>query len=263
MEPLSPPLSPDQIEADLGTTLIGRRIQFWNSVSSTNDLADRAAASRGNEGLVVLAEAQSAGRGRQGRTWLAPPRSSILMSVLLFPPPEIAQPESLVCLSAAAIAQALEEFASTAIEIKWPNDLLLAGRKLGGILVERRRGAVIGVGVNVHSAPPDQPGMAATALVQHARRPLDRSCIVRRLLQVLDARYAEALRQGVACAVRDWRRRAAYVGECVEVESRGGTLQGTLLDIDPLSHLALRTPFGLVCEVPLREVQVFRRAARE
>ena len=82
-------LCPDQIEHGLATRRIGRRIAVWNRVTSTNDLAARAGTSSSNDGLVVLAEEQTAGRGRRGRSWTAPPRSSILMSVVLFPPPHL------------------------------------------------------------------------------------------------------------------------------------------------------------------------------
>ena len=82
-------LCPDQIEHELATRWLGRRIVVWNRVTSTNDLAARAGASGSNDGLVILAEEQTSGRGRRGRSWTAPPRSSILMSVLLFPPPQL------------------------------------------------------------------------------------------------------------------------------------------------------------------------------
>jgi BirA family biotin operon repressor/biotin-[acetyl-CoA-carboxylase] ligase len=97
-------LCPDQIEDDLGTRRIGRRIAVWNRVASTNDIAVRAAASTANEGLVVLAEEQSAGRGRRGRSWTAPAGSSVLMSVLLFPPAELTETAWLTALGAVATA---------------------------------------------------------------------------------------------------------------------------------------------------------------
>lgn len=254
-----PPLSPDTIEAGLGTRLVGRQIQVWKRIGSTNDLAARAAASRENEGLVILAEEQTGGRGRQGRKWFAPPGSGILMSVLLFPPPEIAQAEALVCLSAVSAAQALDQFVTQPVEIKWPNDLYLAGKKVGGILVERGLGTVIGIGVNVHAVPQTEETEYPVACLQdYAAAELDRSQIVRSLLEALDARYAEACQDGIASAVTHWRNRAAFLGECIEIEVRGRQLSGTLLEIDPLTSLVLRMTHGTVDRFPLNEVQSFR-----
>ena len=138
-------LCPDQIEYGLGTRRIGRRIAVWNRVSSTNDLAARAASTMANDGLVVLAEEQTAGRGQRGRTWTVPPRSSILMSVLLFPPPELARLGAeapagcawLTALAAVATAELVSSWTGRDARIKWPNDVRVDGRKIAGILVER------------------------------------------------------------------------------------------------------------------------------
>lgn len=261
LPPAYPALCPDTIELALETMLVGQRIQFWNKIPSTNDAAARAAAQVRNAGLVVLAEEQTAGRGRHGRVWTMPPGSGILMSVLLFPPPEIAQPEALVCLSAVSVAEALDTFVTRPVEIKWPNDLYLDGNKVGGILVERGEGTVIGIGINVHAIPTSTSGnLRATALVEHAAGELDRSPIVRRILQVLDARYAEACQSGLTSVVAEWRKRAAFVGDCVEIEVRGECLLGTLVEIDPLTSLTLRMAHGPVNRFALSEVQSFRPA---
>ena len=255
-----PPLVPDTIELGLETQLVGRQIKVWKQLRSTSDLAAQAAASRANEGLVILAESQTAGRGRQGRSWFAPPGSAVLMSVLLFPPDAVALPQALVCLSAVSMAQALDEFVTQPIEIKWPNDLYLAGRKLGGILVERRVGTVIGIGINVHDVPRNADLAAgAVCLQEFAAGPLDRSVLVRRLLQNLDARYREACVSGIDGVVSSWRQRAAFLGEAVEIEVRGQPVSGTLLEIDPLTSLSLRMTHGSVDRFPLNEDQPFRR----
>src|SRR4051812_43258241 len=103
-------LCPDQVEHELGTRRVGRRVAIWSRVSSTNDLAARAAGSSANEGLVILAEEQTAGRGRRGRTWSAPPGSSLLMSVLLFPPQALAATGWLTALGAVAAAEVVAEW---------------------------------------------------------------------------------------------------------------------------------------------------------
>ncbi len=170
-------LCPDQIEHRLDTRFVGRRVAVWNRVASTNDLAAAAGASVANNGLVVLAEEQTAGRGRRGRSWIAPPRSSILMSVVLFPPSclaapgheTVALPAWLTALGAVATAEVVAAWTGRAATIKWPNDVRIGGLKIAGILVERALGpsflapsrwrpagpehpcaAVVGVGLNVN-----------------------------------------------------------------------------------------------------------------
>ena len=199
-------LCPDQIEYRLNTRWIGRRVAVWNRVTSTNDLAARAGASASNDGLVVLAEEQTAGRGRRGRSWTSPARSSILMSVLLFPPPHLAPaaPESalgcawLTALGAVATAEVVAAATGRDATIKWPNDVRVNGRKIAGILVERAlvppasdgrvspaassdptaRGVVVGIGLNVNHRAQRPSRRArrrhhvAPDRVRHAVRPL-------------------------------------------------------------------------------------------
>jgi BirA family biotin operon repressor/biotin-[acetyl-CoA-carboxylase] ligase len=194
-------LCPDQIEWRLDTRTIGRRIAVWQRVTSTNDLAARAARSPSNNGLVILSEEQTAGRGRRRRRWHAPPQSSILMSVLLFPPPHARDVALLTCLAGVAVADVIHDWLGLPARIKWPNDVRVAGRKVCGILVEdiargRRsrpggvseaagglaaatkslplqpvpplptnllEAVVIGIGVNVNIEPQQFPAELATA----------------------------------------------------------------------------------------------------
>ena len=173
-------LCPDQIEDDLGTLRVGRRIAVWKRVSSTNDVAVRAAGSTANEGLVILAEEQTAGRGRRGRAWTAPPGSSILMSVLLFPPAALAETAWLTALGAVATAEVVAAWTGldAGITIKWPNDVRVGGRKIAGVLVERGQGAVIGIGLNANvesGAFPPELRATATSLCIITGRRIDRS----------------------------------------------------------------------------------------
>jgi BirA family biotin operon repressor/biotin-[acetyl-CoA-carboxylase] ligase len=146
-------LCPDQIEYELDTLAIGRRIAVWSRATSTNDLAARAGASPANDGLVVLAEEQTAGRGRRGRAWASPPRRSILMSVVIFPPDSLmpasgearSGPVWLTALGAVAVTEVVAELTGCKPQIKWPNDVRVDRRKLAGILVERVAPAVIPV----------------------------------------------------------------------------------------------------------------------
>ncbi len=193
----SPRLCPDQIEFELGTNVVGRRIAVWNRVGSTNDLAAKAAGSRANDGLVILAETQSSGRGSRGRTWSSPSGSSILISVLLFPPKSLDDLGWLTALGAVAVAEVVADQTGLDPRIKWPNDVRVDGKKLAGVLVERGLGTVLGIGLNVNIAEfPDELRDLATSLEILLGRPLDRTEIARSLIQRLDFHHARALLHG-------------------------------------------------------------------
>jgi BirA family transcriptional regulator, biotin operon repressor / biotin---[acetyl-CoA-carboxylase] ligase len=250
-------LSPDQIEYELGTERIGRRIAVWNRVSSTNDLAALAATSSSNEGLVVLAEEQSAGRGRRGRAWSSPPRSSILMSVLLFPSGTLAEPAWLTALGAVAVAEVVSEWTGREAAIKWPNDVRIDGRKVAGILVERGAGAVIGIGVNANLAVadfPDELRSTATSLQILNGTTVDRSELARDLIRSLDLFHERSRRDGAAVLCAPWRARGELIGRPVSISTPAGTEAGRLDDLDLIDGVRLRTARGLLVHIPASDV---------
>jgi BirA family biotin operon repressor/biotin-[acetyl-CoA-carboxylase] ligase len=263
-------LCPDQIEHGLQTRRIGRRLVVWTRVTSTNDLATRASRSASNDGLVVLAEEQTAGRGRRGRTWVAPPGSSILMSVLLFVPPHVAPTNSepasgcawLTLLGAIATAEVVASWTGAEPGIKWPNDVRLRGRKIAGILVERamRSGApasghgstgggepdsgiVIGIGLNVNverdQFPRELHETATSLQVESGGAILDRSELARDLIRGLDHWYDASLQGGCAALNSPWRARCEHMSRMVAVTTPAGPLAGRLLDIDIEKGLTL------------------------
>jgi BirA family biotin operon repressor/biotin-[acetyl-CoA-carboxylase] ligase len=225
-------LCPDWIEHDLGTVRIGRRIHCWARVGSTNDLAAQAAGSTANDGLVVLAESQTAGRGRHGRRWTAPAESCVLISVLLFPPPAWQVVTAMTTLGAVAAAEVVSRFAPVHhAAIKWPNDVRVERRKLAGVLVERRRGAwIVGIGLNVNvpeSAFPDDLREQATSIERLTGGPVDRSEVARSLIQTLDRHYAD----GPEALETAWRSRLEALGSRVTVQTRTAQrFTGTWLD---------------------------------
>ncbi len=256
-------LCPDQIEWGLNPRHIGRRIAVWNRVTSTNDLAIRAAESRANDGLVVLAEAQTAGRGRQGRSWSAPPASALLMSLLVFPPEPIATPYWLTALGAVAVAELVEHRTGRPAGIKWPNDVRVDGRKVAGVLVERGSGSIIGIGLNVHAAADDFPAElrdTATSLALLAGRPLDRSDLARELVERLDARYGEGLDQGPGPLDRAWRSRLELLGQPVRVITAGETVSGQLLDAGLSLGVVVATSPGAARTIPAPAVRALTAA---
>lgn len=283
-------LCPDQIEWQLNTRLIGRRIAVWNRVTSTNDLALRAAVSQANEGLAVFAEQQTHGRGRRGRQWLAPPATGLLLSVLLFPPPPLGDPLLLTSLSVVAVCDTLEQLLGVKPVIKWPNDLLVGGKKVCGILVERgagwrgrlarpmapadsqdlsrrRRalakrpyhasGVVLGIGLNCNGSsehfPPDLRE-TATTLAELTGTPIDRSHLARRLLQTLDTAYHELSVAGSESLWSRWTERAGLVGATVDIELAHDRFAGVVRNIDSAGTVQIETLDGSSRAVRLQHV---------
>jgi BirA family transcriptional regulator, biotin operon repressor / biotin---[acetyl-CoA-carboxylase] ligase len=250
-------LCPDQIEFELATTRIGRRIAVWNRVASTNDLAARAAVSRANEGLVVLAESQTAGRGRRGRHWSAPAGSSVLMSVLLFPPEPLADSAWLTALGAVAVAEVVAEWTGAIAAIKWPNDVRVDKKKIAGILVERSTGAVLGIGLNANLRADDLPTEirdGATSLRDLTGAAVDRSNLVRDLIRRLDTLYERSLTDGPAILSAPWRARSEHLGAPVVVATATGPVSGRLDDLDLWDGLTLTDDHGDKIRVAARHV---------
>ncbi|CAN5670421.1 biotin--[acetyl-CoA-carboxylase] ligase [soil metagenome] len=241
-------LCPEQIEWELGTQRLGRRIQVWGRVGSTNDIAARCADAKAEEGFVVLAEEQTAGRGRRGRSWSAPPGSSILLSVLLFPVGSLAEPLWLMALGALATAEVVEAATGRPARIKWPNDVRVEGCKVAGILVERGQGVVLGIGLNVDLGPDDFPEDlrgSVTSLRMLSGGPFDRSELARRLIQGLDRLYGQGLSGDFGPLDESWRSRFEPLGRSVRLETHSGLcLSGRLVDASLERGLTLARPDG-------------------
>ena len=219
----------------------------------------RAAGSPANDGLVILAEEQTAGRGRWGRTWAAPAGSAILMSVLLFPPEGLGDPAWLTAWGAVAVAEVVEAWTGLGARIKWPNDVRVGGRKVAGILVERGAGAVVGIGLNASAGPGDFPadlvGSATSlAMLAPGGPPIDRSELARSLIRRLDASYAEGLARGPAALNEAWKGRLEWLGDPVRVETPGGPVEGRWLDADPGCGLIIEPATGPIRRVAGAEV---------
>lgn len=238
---------------ELPTTIVGRNVRFFPSVGSTNDLLKQAARTGAEEGLAFVADEQVTGRGRRGRSWTAPSGSSLLNSVLLRPSwLQAADTFLITMLAAVAAAEAIEDCTSLSVGLKWPNDLQIGARKLGGILVEAElsntavRWVVIGCGINVNWEPRTIPELAdrATSLSAELGRTLDRRALLRALLSRLDARYLDLRRGARAALQRDWRERLITLGQPVSAETPQGQLLGVAIDVTADGALVLRDQHG-------------------
>ncbi len=218
-----------------------RRVEVYRSTASTQDIARRWT----EDGAVVVADEQTAGRGRLGRRWMAPPGSALLVSYVSTLP--AANHDQITAAAAVAVAEAIEGLAVTPVRlsIKWPNDLLAAGRKLAGILVERHAAAaVIGIGINVAAAPDTIDD--ATCLRQIGID-ADRLLVLLEVLRQFDRRMADAATGGHAAA---WRARCLAITEPVRLRSDGRIVEGEVLDVDPSHGLIVRTTTGQIIHLP-------------
>ncbi len=224
-------------------------VRWLPSTGSTNRHLLEMARADAPEGTVVVADHQDSGRGRLGRVWVAPPGSSLLVSVLLRPELPLERLHLLTAIMALAAADACQAEAGVEAGLKWPNDLVVGPRKLGGILAEthlegpRARAVVVGLGLNVNwGERMDDSELAdeAVALDHLAGHEVDRVQLLVALLTNLEDRYrALAERSGQLGQAAEYRRRCTSVGRAVRVELADETVTGTVADVTDEGHLLL------------------------
>lgn len=228
---------------------VGCSYRYYDEIESTNVEARRLASRDAPEGTVVIAEAQTAGRGRLGRRWTSPAGKGLLFSVLLRPALPMRDVHLLTLVAACAVADAIESMIDTPIGIKWPNDLYVGDRKIAGILMEvageqdKVDWVVVGIGINVNTEYSQLPvalRRTATSLKSANGEAVDRSELLARVLLQLDAHYAMALADGFDAAVSGFRRRDYLMGRSISVEARGGSVLGTAAGIDERGALVVR-----------------------
>jgi BirA family biotin operon repressor/biotin-[acetyl-CoA-carboxylase] ligase len=225
-----------------------REIRVVAETGSTNADLLKQAQTGAPEGVVLVAEAQTAGRGRLGRTWVSPPRASLACSVLLRPVSVSPSRRGwLPLLTGVAVASALRAEAAVAARLKWPNDVLVADRKIAGILAEAHGDAiVIGIGLNVSLTRAELPVPTATSLVLENAPGADRERLLTAILGELARHYTAWSSDPDAPGLREeYLRWSATIGRAVRVELPGGALlSGTAADVDATGRLAVRTSQG-------------------
>jgi BirA family transcriptional regulator, biotin operon repressor / biotin---[acetyl-CoA-carboxylase] ligase len=233
-------------EWHLNTQRIGQRVLVFDSVDSTNTLAAALAADPGHAGTVVLADEQTAGRGQRGNRWHCPPGAGVLMSVLLFPPPELRRPSILTAWAAVAVCETIRNVTGRRATIKWPNDVLIGGRKVCGILIEQAQGTVAGIGLNVNQSAQslDEAGLpAAGSLRLFTEDPLDRWAVARQLIYQLDQEYDRLCDGQLGTLEAAWKEGLGLLGKPVRVEGIDQSYLGWLQEIN-WEHLELESAEG-------------------
>ena len=242
-------------------------VRWFEELDSTNRYLVNEARGGAGEGLVVMADYQSAGRGRMGRRWEAPPGANLLVSVLLRPQLPLASRHLASAVVALAAADACAALGGVAVDLKWPNDLLVGGRKLAGVLAEADLGVqgaegpspiVVGIGINVAWPPPssdDRPtpeggsplrsdlgdlADSATSLLRESGRTVDRSELLDRLLVGLEPRVnALGSPEGRSRQAADLQSRCSTIGARVRVDTAEGTMTGTAMAVTAEGHLVV------------------------
>jgi BirA family biotin operon repressor/biotin-[acetyl-CoA-carboxylase] ligase len=241
-------ISSEEIQRGLRTKFVGRPVETFEVIDSTNTVAKRLAERGAPEGTTVIAEYQTAGRGRFNRKWHGEPGKNILLSLILRPRHKHITP-LLTYLTSTCVADAIQEITGKTVECKWPNDLLINDRKFCGILLEsswraaprsslRRESnvdfVVIGVGLNVNQETfPVGLRQAATSLKIECGREFDRASIIRNLLERLERSYLQSLKAGFNGILAGWKEKCRTLGKEISVEQSRRILKGKAIDVDP------------------------------
>jgi BirA family transcriptional regulator, biotin operon repressor / biotin---[acetyl-CoA-carboxylase] ligase len=258
-------INAEKIQALLAGRIIGRRLRVVAEIGSTNDAAMAAGRAGEPEGLAILADQQAGGRGRLGRSWASLPGLGVYTSILLRPPvPPLLAP-LLTLMAGLATAEAIEAVGQVTPTLKWPNDVLCDGRKVGGILTEmatmgQQIGQVaIGVGINVGHRATDFPADVrdtATSVELAADRPVDRGDVAAALYNAMDRWYEVFCHTGTDSILQQARRRTATLGRLVTVLADDQGWQGIALDLDTDGALLVRDETGAVRRVIADDVSI-------
>lgn len=246
-------LTPLELRPLLNTHDLGQVLHWYEELGSTSDRAKELADEGAEHGEVVVAEAQTAGRGRRGRTWVSPPRKNLYFSVILRPDLPPSRAPELTLVGSLALCDALRQ-AGVAAAIKWPNDVLASGKKIAGILTElaaepeRVHWVVLGAGVNVNARAEDFPeelrGEATSVLLERGH-PAPRALLAAACFTALEGWIDRHAEEGFGVVREAWRERSATLGREVVVKGDGREIVGTAEDIDEAGALLVRTPAGL------------------
>ena len=241
-------LSPASITDNLETRFIGQRVTYYPRLTSTMDVAKQEAQRGSAEGAVIIAGEQTAGKGRVKRVWLSP-KGNIALSIILYP--GVTYLPYLIMLASLAVVRSIEAVAGLKAQIKWPNDVLINGRKVCGILAESdvRRGvavyAIIGIGINVDLKLSDFPEILSTttSLVGELGREVSRVDLIRCLLVEIERLYL-ALPGGEESIYQEWRDRLVTLSKKVQVKSGRNILEGIAESVSRDGSLLLRHSDG-------------------
>lgn len=252
-------LLPVEISHELGTKFMAKKIHYFQALSSTMDFALQLGMNQAPEGTIVVAESQTKGRGRLGRVWSSPKYKGIYLSLILKPKILPNQASLLTLLSAVSICEAIKEITGLDIKIKWPNDVMLYNKKLGGILTELSAEMdeihfmVIGIGLNVNN---DKKTLvsAAASLREYKKENINRTELLQEILRKIEANYLFFQEKGGRFIIDKWRNYNITLGRRIKVICRKEHIEGQAVDIDIDGGLLVRDDSGFIKKVMAGDV---------
>ena len=233
--------------------IIGREVRVFKETTSTNDVVEKMAADGVAEGVVVIAESQTRGRGRLSRRWESSSGKGLWFSVLLRPAMAPQAATRITIAAAVSIVRAVWATTGVQAEIKWPNDVQIRGKKLAGILTElnaeldRIRYLVLGVGVNLNQAVKDFPpevAKLATSLAIETGAPVDRGAVAARIMEELERDYARICGGGFEALANEWAQHCSTLGKQVRIQIGDRLVQGRAESLDAEGALLVRSSYG-------------------
>jgi len=256
-------LTPALIRSQLRTSSFGKgAIHCFREIPSTNDVARRLALEGCPEGTLVVAESQTAGRGRLHRTWESP-KGGLYFSLVLRPQFAPSAVPRITLLAGVAVCRAIKDAANVDAAIKWPNDVLIHGKKVAGILTEMEaseegvRHAIVGIGINLNTDPssfPPELRQRAGSILGETQRVLSREALLAAVLTEMEGLWGELLGHGFEPVRRAWRSLSETLGRTVRFDIDGQEIGGVALDLDQDGGLLVRGPDGVIYKVCSGEV---------
>ncbi len=244
----------EEIRQGLKTRWLGKgHIAYYTETDSTNIRARELAMAGSAEGTIVIAETQTAGKGRRGRTWFSPSAKGIYISIIMRPAIPPSETPKLVLLSSVTVAELLRSRTSLKTEIKWPNDVLVNGKKIAGILLEVGTEmdavdySIVGLGLNVNipfGSFPDNIKDSATSLLVESGKQSSRVKLVQDYLMMFENDYEQFMSGRSDDIVARWKELADIMGRQITVDLSGRTYSGTVTDVDDNGALIITDPTG-------------------
>lgn len=258
-------ITADEIRLGLKTNFIGKNLYYEESVESTQKIAHRLAYEEVPEGTVIIAEEQLSGRGRMDRKWHSPKYTGIWMSLILRPNIPLTKAPQLTLLTAVAIVQAIEELTGLTPEIKWPNDILINGKKVTGILTElqaeadRINSVIIGMGLNVNQIKEDFPDDLqdiATSIRIEKGENVSRAELIRAIFHYMEKLYLLYLEEGFLPIKLLWESYAVSIGKSITARTLLQTIVGKALGITDEGVLKIEDEQGVIHHVYSADIEV-------
>lgn len=244
----------NEIRKGLHTRVFGKQgIAYFRQTDSTNLRAKELAEGHAPEGTLVVAEKQTSGRGRKGRSWFSPAGDGIYASLILRPAMSANQAPGITLMTAVAVAETLLSLTQLPARIKWPNDILVNGKKIAGILTEISvkmdsiAYVVVGVGVNVNTPPhrfPQEIKGKATSILVESGKPFPRADIIRAFLKCYETHYEMLRESGFKPIIKRWKELTDVIGQRVTVDVIGKQYCGKVIDVDDAGVLIVEDSHG-------------------